>query len=445
MKSMKVIALAAVVAAATLGNVPSRAQTVIKIASQSPLSGGQSVLGTAISNGVELAVKQLSKPLADLGYKVEHVAFDDQATADVGVANAQNIINDAAILAVVGHLNSGVAIPSSEVYNSAGLVMVSPANTNVKITDRGLPTVNRICGRDDAQGAAGAAYVAEELKAKTVYVIHDKTSYGEGVATSFRDAVAGMKVEVLGFEGTEEKSDFTALITPIQAQTPDVIYFGGIYDQAALFFKQAREAGIKAQFIGPDGMDSSDTAKIGGESVVGMVYTSAAGPASVFAGAAKFIEDYKAAFNINPEPYAVEGYASTQIVLASLESIVKSTGKLPTREEVAAAVRATKDFETIGNKITFDANGDPDYATYYVLKVASGDPAKWATNEIVKTTTAPSPLTAMMMAGSTMEATMSATMDGTMMAGTMEATMAGTMMATMSATMMATMAATPAK
>lgn len=409
MKSFKLIAavLALALAVSALGTAPVRAQDakVIKIASQSPLSGGQSVLGTAISNGTRLAVEQLGKALEDKGFKLEYVGFDDQATPDVGVANAQNIVNDASILAVVGHLNSGVAIPSSEVYVKDNLVMVSPANTNVKITDRGLPTVNRLCGRDDAQGAAGAAFAAETLKVKNIYVMHDKTAYGEGVAASFRDSAEAAGLTVLGFDGTEEKSDFASIITPIAAQNPDLIYFGGIYDQAALFFKQAREAGVTAQFLGPDGMDSSDLSKIGGEAVVGMHYTTTAGPASVYPDAAKFIEDYKARFAINPEPYAVESYAATQIILAALDSLTTQGGDLPNRKAVADAVRATKGFATIAGTYTFDANGDPDYATYYVLQVGSADPANWGQNKIVTSSKAPSPLTAKAMMEATPEAT----------------------------------------
>ncbi len=134
---------------------------VIKIASQSPLSGGQSILGTGLRNGTELAIQQLGGTLSDMGFEIQFVPFDDQATPDVGVANAQQIVADPAILAVIGHFNSGVAIPSSEVYNANNLVMVSPANTDVLVTDRGLPVVNRVCGRDDAQGAVGAQYAAE--------------------------------------------------------------------------------------------------------------------------------------------------------------------------------------------------------------------------------------------------------------------------------------------
>lgn len=403
MKSLKVMALAAVFAlsASALGTAPAaRAQDkVIKIASQSPLSGGQSVLGTAISNGTRLAVEQLAGPLAAKGFKVEYVGFDDQATPDVGVANAQNIINDKSIIAVVGHLNSGVAIPSSEVYIQDNLVMVSPANTNVNITDRGLANVNRLCGRDDKQGAAGAAFAANELKVKAVYVLHDKTAYGEGVATAFRDAAAAAGLEVLGFDGTEEKNDFSALITPIIGQNPELIYFGGIYDQAALFFKQARENGYTGQYLGPDGMDSSDLVRIGGDAVKGMHYTSTAGPASVFPDAAKFVTDYTARFNINPEPYAVESYAATQIILAAIDGLTTSGGEIPSREAVAKAVRATANFSTIAGTFTFDANGDPTEATYYVLQVSAATPEEWGTNKLVTSTKAASPLAekAMMM------------------------------------------------
>ncbi|MDW8299103.1 MAG: branched-chain amino acid ABC transporter substrate-binding protein [Anaerolineae bacterium] len=403
MKTLKLFAILAIVAliAQVFAAAPISAQEkVIKIASQSPLSGGQSTLGTAIRNGTELAIIQLGKQVEELGFKLEYVPFDDQATPDVGVSNAQNIVNDAAILAVIGHLNSGVALPSSEIYNRENLVMISPANTNVNITDRGYPTVNRVCGRDDAQGAAGAKFAVEELKIKTAYVLHDKTAYGEGVANFFAQALEQAGVEVLGFEGTEEKANFDAVITPILAQEPDLVYFGGIYNQAAVFFRQAREKGLKSQFMGPDGMDSSDLVKIGGEAVVDMIYTTTAGPAALYPAAAQFIEDYKKQFNDDPEPYAAEAYAATQIVINALVKAIKeNNGQMPTRAQVAKAVRETQDFETIIGKISFDANGDPKFATYYILRVASADPEKWGQNPLIASIEAPSPLTAKEQAG----------------------------------------------
>jgi branched-chain amino acid transport system substrate-binding protein len=394
-KLFAVVAVLALIGQVFAAAPVSAQDKVIKIASQSPLSGGQSLLGTAIRNGVELAIMQLGKQVEELGFKLEFVPFDDQATPDVGVANAQNIVNDAAILAVIGHLNSGVALPSSEIYNRENLVMISPANTNVRITDRGYPTVNRVCGRDDAQGAAGADYAVKELKIKTAFVLHDKTAYGEGVATFFAQALEEAGVEVVGFEGTTETANFDAVITPILAQQPDLVYFGGIYNQAAVFFRQAREKGVKSKFMGPDGMDSSDLVKIGGEAVVGMIYTTTAAPASLYPPTAQFVEDYKKQFGASPEAYAAEAYAATQIVINALVKAIKENkGEMPTRAQVAAAVRATEDFETVIGKISFDGNGDPKVATYYILEVASADPEKWGENPLITSVQAPSPLTA---------------------------------------------------
>src|SRR5947207_8731207 len=306
-RSVLAIGAALAIALLPLGSGPAaQGKGTIKIATQSPLSGGQAALGEGIKLGTQLAVEKFKGNLEKAGFRVELVPYDDQAKPDVGVANAKNIIADKNIMVVIGHLNSGVAIPSSEVYKEDSLPMISPANTNEKVTDRGYPNVNRVCGRDDVQGPVGAEFAAGSLKVKTAYVLHDKTTYGQGVAEAFKNDLEKKGVKIIGFEGTEEKSNFDPIITPIKAKNPDLIYFGGIYDQAAPFFKQAREKGVKSKFMGPDGMDSSDLTKIAGTAVVGMNYTSAAGPASALPKAKTFVEELKKKFGKNPEPYAAE-------------------------------------------------------------------------------------------------------------------------------------------
>src|SRR5439155_160576 len=194
---------------------------------------------------------------------------------------------------------------------------------NPDVTDRGYLNVNRVCGRDDVQGVVGSEFAHATMKAKSVYVIHDKTQYGQGVAEFFKTDAEKKGIKVLGFEGTEEKSNFDPIITPIKAKNPDVIYFGGIYDQAAPFFKQAREKGVRSKFLGPDGMDSSDLTKIAGKAVVGMDYTSAAGPASVLPKAKAFVEEFKKKFGKNPEPYAAEAYDAATVALKAVDAAVK--------------------------------------------------------------------------------------------------------------------------
>jgi len=366
---------------------------VIKIASQSPLSGPQSVLGISIRNAVELAVEQMSGPLTDMGYTVEFVPYDDQATPDVGVSNAQNIVNDPAIIAVIGHLNSGVAIPSSEVYNTNNLVMISPANTNVNITDRYLPTVNRIAGRDDTQGAAGAAFAKTLDGVKSVYVLHDNTAYGQGVAEFFQSEAEKEGLTVLGFEGTSEASNFDGIIQPILAQSPDLIYFGGIYSQTGIFIKQAREAGYTGYFVGPDGFDSSDFSGLSGDQGVGTYYTSVAAPVSFYPDAAQFAKDYQAKFNAAPEPFAAQAYDSTGIALQAIQlAAMRSNGEVPSRALVASIVRSTKDYKGLTSTYSFDAIGDPQIGLYYIIKVKSADPKEWNNNELISAQQIASPL-----------------------------------------------------
>src|SRR5881409_591536 len=277
--------LTAIVLFTALCNVPVVAwaqKGTIKLAVQAPLSGEQAALGEHVKLGAQLAVEEATKPFKALGFDLVFVPYDDQAKPEVGVANARNIVADPNVLALVGHFNSGVALPASEVYKDALLAMISPANTATEITDRGYPNVNRACGRDDVQGPVGARFAAQELKAKSVYVIHDKTAYGQGVADSFRNEAKKLGMNVLAFEGTEERANFSPMIIPLKAKNPDLVYFGGIYHQGGLLLKQLRERGVKARYMGPDGLDSPEMVKIGGGSVTGSYYTTVAGPPDAY-------------------------------------------------------------------------------------------------------------------------------------------------------------------
>jgi len=364
------------------------ADQIIKIATQSPLSGDQSVVGVDIKRGAEMALEQMSAPLAKMGFKVELAPFDDQANPDAGVANAKRIVSDPAILAVVGHYNSGVQIPSSEVYHTSGLANVSPANTNPKVTTRGYMEVNRIVGRDDVQGVVGADFAAGK-KVKSVFVVHDKTAYGQGIAEFFKQRAQEKGMKVLGFEGTEEKANFDSLLSPILAGNPDLVYFGGMYSQAAVLFKQAREKGYMGMFLSDDGFDSSDAVKIGGQTLLdgtGTFYSTVSGPATIYPGTAKFVTDFKAKFNAAPQPFAAQGFDSMGICLKAIEAAAKANGnKLPTRAAVTKAIRDLKDYAGITGNFTFNSIGDPTIAKYFVIKVASPDPAKWNDNPVVET------------------------------------------------------------
>jgi branched-chain amino acid transport system substrate-binding protein len=341
----------------------------IKIAVQAPLSGEQAALGEHIKLGAQLAVEESVKAFKALGYDLVLVPQDDQAKPEVGVANARNMVADPEVLVIVGHFNSGVALPSSEVYKDAMLAMISPANTATEITDRGYPNVNRVCGRDDVQGPVGARFAAQELKAKSVYIIHDKTLYGQGVADNFRNEAKKLGINILGFEGTEERANFSPMINPLKAKNPALVYFGGIYHQGGLLLKQLREKGVNAKFMGPDGLDSAEMAKIAGSSVVGSYYTSVAGPPDAYPETAAFAKKFKQRFSKDVEAFGLYGYDATMVGIKAMEQWLKTNpNKKPSRAEISTAVRNIKGFKGVTGPIEFDSKGDPVKAKYFVLQ-----------------------------------------------------------------------------
>lgn len=367
-----------------LMTVGCKKEQTIRIATQSPLSGDTKDAGEGIKNAAQLAIDQLSGPLNELGIKVELVPFDDKADPKVGVENAKTIVADPAILAVIGHYDSGVQIPSSEIYHGANLCNISPANTNPDVTDRGYAEVNRICGRDDVQGAVGAQ-LAKKRRVGSAYVIHDTTPWGRGIAEFFKKEAENQGIRVVGFTGTEEKKDFSELVPVVIKQKPDAVYLAAGYEASAVF-KQLRDKGFKGVFISVDGFDSPEAATIVGDALLageGTYFSTVAGPAFAYPDTAKFVNDFKAKHGAPPEPYAAQSYDCTAIALKAIENAAKAAdGKVPARAEVAKAVRDLKDFHGITGTVTFNTKGDPIKARYFVIQVTSADPARWAANRV---------------------------------------------------------------
>lgn len=361
------------IAALVLGllalGVASAQSNVIKIASVSPLSGPQSVLGIAIQQGAQMAIEDAQARFQQLGFQLQFSPQDDQATPDVGVAVARRIVNDPDLLGIVGHLNSGVAIAASEVYKDTNLVMVSPANTNPRITDRGLLSVNRICGRDDVQGPVGAEYAVRELKRTRLFVVHDKTPYGQGLAEAFAARARELGATVVALVGTEEASNFQPLILQMRAQRPDLVYYGGIYDKGGVLVRQMRERDITATFMGGDGLDASDLVKVAGPASKGVLFTTTAGPISTLPKAAAFAQRYKAKFGRDPEAYAVYAFDAANVIITALEATIRANnGRKPTREQVARAVRQVR-LDGLTGLIEFDSKGDRKLSDYYVVSM----------------------------------------------------------------------------
>ncbi|MDQ0416716.1 branched-chain amino acid transport system substrate-binding protein [Croceifilum oryzae] len=352
----------------------------IKIATQSPLSGSSSTLGEAIKLGAQLALEENQEKFKKLGFTLELVPFDDQGDPKVGVSNAQKLAADQSILGVVGHLNSGVAIPASSTYENNSIAMVSPANTAVELTEQGKKSVNRIVARDDFQGPAAFGFATDNLKAKNIFIIQDKSAYGQGLAENFKKVAEQKQAKILAYEGiTVGEQDFNGVLNQVVAKKPDLIYFGGLYGEGGLLVKQAREKGLNIPVMGGDGFDSSDMVKIAGKGVKNTFYTSVAADISNTSEGQNFVKKYQAKFGDKKsvQSFSYYGYDSMGVILKGLEdSITKNGNKKPTREQVRDAIRAVQDYQGIATKVGFDAKGDNKYAKVFVFQFEDKYPGK---------------------------------------------------------------------
>lgn len=341
---------------------------VIKIASQSPLSGASSVQGEAVKLGGQMALEERKDEFKQLGFDLQMVPYDDQADPKKGAANAELIGADQSIFAVLGHMNSGVAIPSSVVYEKYNVAMVSPSNTATEVTDRKLKTVNRVVARDDFQGPAGAEYAVKTAGAKNIFVIQDKTAYGQGLADAFKSAAEGLGATIAGYEGiTIGEKDFSGVLNQVLSKKPDFIFFGGLYAEAGLIVKQAREKGITVPIMGGDGIDTAGMVDVAGDKLTNVFYTSIS--RDIKKTNQVWADKYKEKFGKEVDGYSAYAYDAMNVILNGVKSAIEANGgKLPSREQVRDAIRATKDFEGVATKVSFDDKGDNTYAEVFIYQ-----------------------------------------------------------------------------
>jgi len=265
MQRITTLSLALGFAIATAGTAAAQ----VKFGVGGPITGPSAATGAQMKNGVDQAAEDINKAGGILGQKITVAYGDDVSDPKQGVSVANKFAADG-IKFVIGHYNSGVTIPSSEVYQENGILAITPASTNPKVTERGMWNIFRVCGRDDQQGAVAGAYILKHFKGKKIALVHDKTTYGKGLADEVRKAInkGGMK-DVL-YEGinTGDK-DFSALVSKIKQSGAHLVYWGGLYTEGGFIVRQMRDQGVKAILMGGDGITSDEFASVGGPGVEG--------------------------------------------------------------------------------------------------------------------------------------------------------------------------------
>lgn len=357
---------------------PKPETVTVKIGSASPLTGSQAHIGIDIRNGVQLAIEDLNAKGVEIGgkkVKFEMVPEDDEANPTKATTVAQKLA-DAKVAGVVGHFNSGASIPASKIYSDAGIPQISPSSTNPKYTQQGFKTTFRVVAHDDQQGPTLGRFALEKLKVKTVAVIDDSTAYGQGLAEAFERTVKAGGVQVVAREHTTDKdTDFKAILTRIKGRKPDLVMFGGIDPQAGPMVKQMSELGIKAKFIGGDGMQTPNFIKLAGDAAEGVMASIPGLPKEQMPGGKEFLAKYKTKFNADVELFAPMGYDAVMVFADAM----KRAGSTDPAKFIAAVAKTQ--YQGVIGPIAFDEKGDlvNGPITIYVVKGGKWDPLETVT------------------------------------------------------------------
>lgn len=362
---MRKIVMSALALAAGL-SIAATARADVNVAVVGPLTGGYASFGEQMKAGAELAVADINAAGGILGQKLNLIAADDACDPKQAVAVANKLAGDKASF-VAGHFCSGSSIPASAVYAEEGIIQISPASTNPKLTDeRPGNNIFRVCGRDDQQGSVAGAYLAEKFAGKNIAVVHDKQAYSKGLADETKKAMnaAGLK-EVMYETVTPGEKDYTALVSKLKQAKIDVLYYGGYHPEAGLIVRQMRDQGMDTVLVSGDALVTVDYWKITGDAGEGTLMTFSPDPRKNPAAAelVKRFRDKK----IEPEGYVLYSYAAFQ----AWKQAVEKAGSLDT-DKVVAALNSTEFSTTIG-KFSFNDKGDPNLPPYAFYKWTKGN------------------------------------------------------------------------
>ena len=340
----------------------------VKFGIGGPITGSNAAFGAQLKQGAEQAIADINDAGGILGKKITWSVGDDVGDPKQGVSIANKFSGDG-VRFVIGHFNSGVTIPASEVYQENNILAITPASTNPQVTERKMWNIFRTCGRDDQQGAVAGEYIAKAFKDKKVAIVHDKTTYGQGLADETKKTMNAKGVQEVLYEGVSAgEKDFSALVSKIKASGADLVYWGGLHTEGGLIVRQMRDQGVKAPLMGGDGITSDEFASVGGPGVEGTLMTY--GPDPRKHPDAKTVVDKFRAKNFEPESFTLYSYAAVQVIALAAQA---ANSIEPTK--VADEMRSGRKFSTVIGDLSFDNKGDVarlDYVMYVWKKDTSG-------------------------------------------------------------------------
>ncbi|VVN86792.1 ABC transporter substrate-binding protein [Pseudomonas fluorescens] len=353
----------ALAVSAALG-VSAFAQADIKFGVAGPMTGANASFGEQYMRGAQAAADEINAKGGVNGEKIVLVKGDDACEPKQAVAVANRMVDQDKVAGVVGHFCSSSTIPASEVYSDAGVIAITPGSTNPAVTERGLSAMFRMCGRDDQQGIVAGDYIVDVLKGKKVAVLHDKDTYGQGLADATKAQLTKRGVTPVLYEGlTRGEKDFSAVVTKIRAAGADIVYFGGLHPEAGPLVRQLREQGLKdVKFMSDDGIVTDElVTTAGGPQYVDGVYMTFGADPRMLPESKAVVEQFRKS-GYEPEGYTLYAYASVQTLAAAFNGAKSDKG-----EDAAKWLKANAVKTVMGEK-TWDAKGDLKVSDYVVYQ-----------------------------------------------------------------------------
>ncbi len=344
-------------------------QDFIEIGFVAPLTGDQAYVGVGVLQGAQMAVEDANIKGPIFGNtKLKLVPLDDQHNPTQAVLAANKLAADPDVVGVIGHFNSSCTKAASAIYHEARMVQITPASTNPDISRQGFDTFFRICATDDVQGPAAADFVFSKLGLRKISIIDDKTTYGKGLADQFDKKFESLGGTVLSHDGiTQGEKDFTPLLTKVKSLEPQLIFFGGIYPELSLLIKQSRKLGLRAPWMGGDGVFDVTLIKLVTPSLSEGTYSTMLGvDPHTLPEAKDFVTRYEARYG-EIGSFSAYGYDAVNVLIEAIRRAGKND-----REAVLREVRNTKDFGGVFGRINFDEKGDAVGKSVGIFKVENG-------------------------------------------------------------------------
>ncbi len=323
----------------------------IVIASANPMTGDSAQFGDMKVKAIQLAIDEANAAGGIDGQQIKLEVGDDTGNPKEAPNVAQKIASNSNILAIIGHWNSSCTLAAREIYNGAGIPVITDS-VNKAITDGSTPLVYRISLTDTTQAQLLANYAYTKMNKKNVAVLYTANDFGTGLMTDFSDEFTKLGGTIVAketyFEG--QSKDFSPQLTKIKEAAPDLIFIPGYYVETALIAGQAKQLGIETEMLGTDGISSDELIKLGGTAVEGIRFTGFFHPEMKFAGTTEFVDAFKAKYSKEPDTYAALAYDSAKIIIEGM----KQNGA--TREGIDKFLSTSKDFPGVAGPITFEKN-----------------------------------------------------------------------------------------